>query len=163
MRVWIELRGRRMSVDWNPGTPTLVDGIPYEVDWMETQPGVFSLLWCDPEGRTRSFRCVADEGAVLVNGERFDYAEYDARSLRSLVPMAAGASGPTALKAPMPGRIVRLLVRAGERVEAGQGCLVMEAMKMQNELKAPRAGTVRKVNAVAGETVGAGAVLLVIE
>lgn len=163
MRVWIELRGRRICVDWNPGTSTLVDGIPYEVDWRETEQGVFSLLWSDPEGRVRSFRCSADKGAVLVNGERIDYVEHNPRSLRSLLPVAAGASGPTALKAPMPGRIVRLLVQAGELVEAGQGCLVMEAMKMQNELKAPRAGTVRKLDARAGETVAAGAVLLVVE
>jgi biotin carboxyl carrier protein len=161
--IWIELQGKRRRVDLSQGAPTLVDGVAYDVDWAETEPGVFSLLWTDVEGRTRSFRCVTGEGALEIDGEPVEYALYDPRSLRSFGPAAGGASGPRALKAPMPGRIVRLLVQAGEQVEAGKGCLVMEAMKMQNELKAPRAGIIKKVNAVEGETVAAGAVLLVIE
>jgi biotin carboxyl carrier protein len=63
----------------------------------------------------------------------------------------------------MPGRIVRVLVAAGETVAAGQGCVVVEAMKMQNELKAPRAGRIARLTAAVGDTVPAGAVLLVVE
>jgi len=127
---------------------------------------VLSLLWTDPDGRTRSFRCIADADLdgdlVVVNGERIAYAVYDPRSLRS-TSATASESGPKPLKAPMPGRIVRVLVEPGEKVTAGQGCVVMEAMKMQNELKAPRAGVVAKLAAKVGETVAAGAVLLVVE
>jgi biotin carboxyl carrier protein len=63
----------------------------------------------------------------------------------------------------MPGRIVRILVQVGDRIEAQQGLIVVEAMKMQNELKAPKAGDVIRVAVETGATVQAGEVLLVIE
>jgi biotin carboxyl carrier protein len=163
--VWVEVRGRKYKVELAEGAPAMVDGVPFGVDLKELEPGVLSLLWTDAEGPTRSFRCVADanaEGdAVVVNAERIGYAVYDPRSLRGTAS-AKAESGPKALKAPMPGRIVRVLVAAGETVEAGQGCVVMEAMKMQNELKAPKAGVVGRLAATVGETVTAGAVLLVV-
>jgi biotin carboxyl carrier protein len=63
----------------------------------------------------------------------------------------------------MPGRVVRLLVAAGDEVEEGQGVVVIEAMKMQNELKSPKAGRVARVGVVVGDTVGSGDVLVVVE
>ncbi len=158
---WIELRGRRVKVELGEGS-ALVDGIAYGVEGRELEPGVLSLLWTDSQGRTRSFRCVAEEDAVVVDGERVEYGVWDPRSLRGTAA-AGGESGPKPLKAPMPGRIVRVLVVAGETVQAGQGCVVVEAMKMQNELKAPKAGVVARLAAVVGETIAAGAVLLVVE
>jgi len=65
--------------------------------------------------------------------------------------------------APMPGKIVRVLIEQGASVEAGDSLIVVEAMKMQNEMKAPRAGVIAKLNAQAGATVNAGDVLAVIE
>jgi biotin carboxyl carrier protein len=160
--VWIEIAGRRLRVELPQGAPALVNGVPFAVDLRELEPGIVSLLWTDPDGRTRSFRCSTDAEAVLIDGQRIEYAVYDPRSLRG-----AGASGaetgPKPLKAPMPGRIVRVLVAAGETVAAGQGCVVVEAMKMQNELKAPRAGRIARLTAAVGDTVPAGAVLLVVE
>jgi biotin carboxyl carrier protein len=75
----------------------------------------------------------------------------------------AVASGPVSLRAPMPGRLVKLLVKAGEAVKAGQGVLVVEAMKMENELKAPRDGVVKQFHAAEGATVEAGEDLARIE
>lgn len=77
----------------------------------------------------------------------------------------AGAHGDEAARiiAPMPGKIVRVLVSAGEQVEAGAGIVVVEAMKMQNEMKSPKAGTVSSLNVQVGETVNAGEVLAVVE
>ena len=63
----------------------------------------------------------------------------------------------------MPGRVVRLLVEVGDEVEEGQGVVVIEAMKMQNELKSPKAGRVVRVGAGVGDTVGSGDVLVVVE
>jgi biotin carboxyl carrier protein len=63
----------------------------------------------------------------------------------------------------MPGKVVRVLVQVGEQVEAGAGLIVVEAMKMQNEMKSPRAGAVVSINVTAGDTVEAGALLAVIE
>jgi biotin carboxyl carrier protein len=160
--VWVEVGGKRLKVELASAGPVLIDGVELAVDLQELEPGVLSLLWTDSTGRTQSFRCVAEGSAVVVNGELVNYSIYDPRSLRG-AGAAATVSGPKALKAPMPGRVVRVLVLEGDVVEAGQGCVVIEAMKMQNELKAPKAGVVRKLAAGVGETVAAGAVLLVVE
>jgi len=101
-------------------------------------------------------------GEVWVNGSTFRAEVFDPRGLR-------GRRGPDSetgrksIAALMPGRIVRVLVEAGQTVEAGQGLVVVEAMKMQNEMKAPRAGKVAQVKAQPGTTVAAGEVLLVLE
>jgi biotin carboxyl carrier protein len=149
------------------GAPATVDGEGFQVDARELAPGVISLLLTLTDGTTRSFRCIADpaegDAAVVIEGERVGYAVSDPRRLRSASGSVAGSAGPRALKSPMPGRILRVLVEAGETVEAGQGCVVIEAMKMQNELKAPKAGTVAAIGVRVGETVAAGAVLLVVE
>ena len=73
------------------------------------------------------------------------------------------ASGPTRVTAPMPGKIVRLLVEPGAQVAADQGLVVMEAMKMENELRSPRAGRVKDLPAREGQTVETGALLAVVE
>ena len=76
---------------------------------------------------------------------------------------ASHVDGPQQVRAPMPGKIVKLLVKPGDRVEPRQGLVVVEAMKMENELRARAAGTVADVRAVEGTTVEAGAILIVIE
>jgi biotin carboxyl carrier protein len=76
---------------------------------------------------------------------------------------AAAGTGPQRIAAPMPGRIVRVLVAAGDEVKARQGLVVVEAMKMENELRAARDGRVRAVSVVEGQSVEAGAILLVVE
>jgi biotin carboxyl carrier protein len=76
---------------------------------------------------------------------------------------ASEASGPQQVKAPMPGKIVKLLVKPGDRVESRQGLVVVEAMKMENELRARSAGTVAEVRTVEGASVEAGAILVILE
>jgi len=75
----------------------------------------------------------------------------------------SGESGPVRLLAPMPGKVVRILAKVGQAVQAGQGIVVIEAMKMENELRVPRAGIVREVPALEGASVEAGALLAVVE
>ena len=77
-------------------------------------------------------------------------------------PAGQGGSGPRRIVAPMPGRVVKVLVKPGDAVEARQGLVVVEAMKMENELRAPGAGTVTEVKVVEGASVEANAVLVVI-
>lgn len=148
-----------------PDSPE-VDNTPIPADLHLLQPGVLSILLTLPDGTTRSFRCIADPDpespSVLINGIRIPYLVSDPRSLRAASPVST-TSGPRPLKSPMPGRIVRVLVAEGDTVELGQGCIVIEAMKMQNELKAPRAGTVRRLSATIGETVSANTTLLIVE
>lgn len=162
----VTLGDKTYKVELSAEGPPLVDGQPITVDSCEPQPGLLSVLLTTPEGRTQSFHCLADpsadDPAILINGQRIPYAITDPRSLRA-TSTTASATGPKPLKSPMPGRIVRVLVALGDEVEQGQGCVVIEAMKMQNELKAPRAGKVSKLTAVVGETVPANAILLIIE
>lgn len=120
--------------------------------------GTWSILI---DGRSYTVKILGG-GEVSVNGRVFHVDVYDPRELRGR-RSAADTSGPQAIAAPMPGRVIRVLVEPGQEVAAGEGLIVVEAMKMQNEMKAPRAGRVAAVKAVAGATVSAGDVLLVIE
>jgi pyruvate carboxylase subunit B len=85
------------------------------------------------------------------------------RTIRDLTAAQAGPVGPAPLVAPMPGLIVRVSVEPGDSVTAGQGLVVMEAMKMENELRAAGAGKVKAVHAVAGEAVNKGSLLVELE
>ena len=105
---------------------------------------------------------ILSAGEISVNGRVFRVDVFDPRELRGR-RSAADSSGPQAVAAPMPGRVIRVLVTPGQEVAADEGLIVVEAMKMQNEMKAPRAGRVAAVKTVAGATVSAGDVLLVIE
>jgi biotin carboxyl carrier protein len=111
----------------------------------------------------RQYRCVMDGDGVWIGGRRFGFEVEDPRSLQGRRGVGSGGEGPRAVKAPMPGRVVRVLVKAGDEVEEGQGLVVIEAMKMQNELKAPKAGRVARVMVEVSDTVGTGDVMAVVE
>ncbi|MBI3789963.1 MAG: biotin/lipoyl-binding protein [Gemmatimonadetes bacterium] len=100
--------------------------------------------------------------ALRMDGWRFDVEALDERSraIQDASQASAGARGPAPLLAPMPGLIVRVNVQVGDTVAPGQGLVVMEAMKMENELKAASAGTVAKVHATPGSAVEKGALLV---
>ena len=105
---------------------------------------------------------VLGDGEVSVNGRVFRVNVFDPRSMRGR-KRAADSEGRQSILASMPGRIIRVLVEVGEEVAEGQGLIVVEAMKMQNEMKAPKAGRVVEVKTVAGAAVAAGELLAVIE
>lgn len=140
----------------------LLDGEALDVEATLPRPGVLSLLVAG-----RSYRCVLDEDpsspAIYVGHVRYPYRVDDPRSLSSRRSQGGSAAGPVSLKAPMPGRVVRLLVQEGAEVAAQQGVVVIEAMKMQNELKAPKAGCVARILVEAGATVVSGQPLAIIE
>jgi biotin carboxyl carrier protein len=99
---------------------------------------------------------------VWVNGRRLSMEVYDPRDLRA--GKGAGSNhGRQEIAASMPGKVIRVLVAAGDTVEEGQGLVVVEAMKMQNEMKSPKSGRVAEVRVRADATVGAGEVLVVVE
>jgi pyruvate carboxylase subunit B len=102
---------------------------------------------------------------LWVDGYRFDVEALDERTsaIRELSKLSAAAAGPAPLVAPMPGLIVRVNVKAGDKVGQGQGLVVMEAMKMENELRAQAAGTVKSVNVTPGTAVEKGTVLIEME
>jgi biotin carboxyl carrier protein len=149
-----------------------IDGRAREVDLATTgdasgaqivavEAGVYSVL---TDGRSYEARIEQSDGYVIVfiDGHRFEIEIRDPRRW-SRQTGRQGAEGRLNVTAPMPGKIVRLLVAEGDAVAAGQGILVMEAMKMQNEMKAPKAGRVVSLTAREGATVAAGDVLAAIE
>jgi biotin carboxyl carrier protein len=100
---------------------------------------------------------------MVVGSARYAVDVQDPRSLRTRRAVAGNEAGPQKLKALMPGKVVRILVREKDEVKAGQAVLVMEAMKMQNEMKSPKDGKVQKMLAAEGSTVNAGDTLAIIE
>ncbi|HEU4631630.1 MAG TPA: biotin/lipoyl-containing protein [Gemmatimonadaceae bacterium] len=102
---------------------------------------------------------------LWVDGRRYEAEALDerTRAIRDMTAQSAAASGPAPLVAPMPGLVVRVHVAEGDAVQAGQGLVVMEAMKMENELRAPAAGRVARVLAAPGTAVEKGAVLVEID
>jgi len=102
---------------------------------------------------------------IWVDGFRHEVEALDERmrAIRELAGASAGPVGPAPLLAPMPGMIVRVNVQVGDRVDPGQGLIVMEAMKMENELRAQAAATVKAVLAQPGQAVEKGALLIELE
>jgi biotin carboxyl carrier protein len=117
---------------------------------------------------TRSYRCDIEarkdgQLAVLVNESVVPLEMLDEKKLR--LRRAAGKfslEGPQRIDAPMPGKVVRVLVKLGDEVQEGQGLVVVEAMKMENELKSPKPGKVAELHAVEGAAVESGVKLVVI-
>ena len=136
----------------------LVDGVPHRADIVRVEPDVYSVL---VDGRSMEVAIDAN-GDVWVDSARVSVEIQDPRKWsRGLA--ADAAHGPIVLKAAMPGKVVAVLVAVGEAIETGKGVLVVEAMKMQNEVKSPKAGTVQAIRVSTGDSVAAGQVLVVIE
>ena len=145
-----------------------VDGRHYDLEVRELAPGEYLLIngshvyKCRVEGK-RDSTPMGGSWSVVLRGQKHDMAIIDPKRLRSAQSWAAHQGGAAEIVSPMPGKIVRVLVEAGALVAAGAGIIVVEAMKMQNEMKAPKAGVVVSIRTEAGATVNAGDVLAVIE
>ena len=164
MKYVVQLNDERKSVSLDP------DGARYEAE-----PPAHAEL-SDVEGSpvrmvkigTHVYRVVAQKRqgrgryTLWVDGYRFETEALDerTRAIRDLSAASAGPTGPAPVLAPMPGLIVRVSVKVGDRVEAGQGLVVMEAMKMENELRATAPGIVKSVEVSAGTAVEKGALLV---
>lgn len=121
-------------------------------------PGTYSVVI-----GTASFRVtVGRAGEFLVNGQALTVEAFDPRERRASAG-SGGVHGSARVAAPMPGKVIRVLVAVDQEIKEGQGLVVVEAMKMQNEMKSPMAGRVTEVRVQAGATVAAGEVLVVIE
>ena len=127
----------------------------------EVGPGVFSVLL----GRRSITVHLVRTGPALeawVRGRRLSISVVDLRD-RPAMRERSHSAGRMDVSAQMPGRVIKLLVEQGARVESGQPVVVVEAMKMQNEMKSPKAGLVAKIYALEGATVAAGEKLLAVE
>ncbi len=145
------------------GVTAEIDGRRYELE-VRASGGV-AVIFNGPS----VYRCRIDatgetgKYGVVVGGRSYDISIIDPKRLRSGQDTVGHGHGAAEIVSPMPGKVVRVLVQPGNSVEAGAGIIVVEAMKMQNEMKAPKAGIVVSINAEAGATVNAGDVLAVIE
>jgi biotin carboxyl carrier protein len=165
MKIELEIDGQMIEGEFtlSGGAAQLsFGGATREAQVSEPEPGMFTVIIND-----RVYRCALEEspgGAVevIVNGERIPVAARDKKHLRGQAG-AAAASGQVKLLAPMPGKVVRVLLNAGDEVAARQGVMVVEAMKMQNEVQSPKAGKIAEIKVSEGKTVNAGEVLAVIE
>jgi biotin carboxyl carrier protein len=139
-----------------------LDGQNFDIDAVIPRRDVLSLVvdGCVYEIQREP---AATDLHLSVGGARFAVELRDPRSLRSRQRAGGDKKGPRKILAPMPGRIVRLLVAENSAVEVGQGIVVVEAMKMQNEIKSPKKGVVKKISATPGAAVNPGDVLAIVE
>lgn len=153
----------------------LMDGLEFAADMRPVSGGqLYSLLLdntsyevvLDPEGEQRNTGAVSARSVygVMVSGRRYVVRVQDERSRRlALADRSLRApEGELAVKAPIPGLIVRVVVTSGQSVMEGETVLILEAMKMENELRAPRAGTIHEVRVEPGMQVATGQVLVTI-
>jgi biotin carboxyl carrier protein len=160
--VTIDGKKYRLELNQSEGRWTCrLDGSEIEVDAARVRPDVLSLRVGNRAYDASSDR-VGNGWYVWIGGRRFLAEVRDPRSLRGRV-RPSDEQGPKKLTAPMPGKVVRILAGEGSEVEAGAGVMVVEAMKMQNEIKSPKKGTIRKLAVGPGAAVNAGDILAIVE
>jgi biotin carboxyl carrier protein len=136
-----------------------LDGEVVDADAVEIAPNIFSILL---KGKSYEIRVTpSPAGTLTLQNGRHEFAAevIDPRAWRGRRHGTLEAEGRQQILAPMPGKIIRVLAQAGEKVEAGQGLLVVEAMKMQNEIRSPKSGTVERLLVKEGQPVNAGEIL----
>ena len=159
----IDGRNYRLELDQAAGGwRCRMDGRDIIVDAVLTGGDVLSVL-IDGKAYEIKRERTPTETHLWVGSARYAAEVRDPRSLHSRKAGAGDDKSPKKLLAPMPGKVVRVLVAEKSEVQAGQGILVMEAMKMQNEIKSPKKGSVQKIVAVEGASVNAGDVLAIVK
>ncbi len=139
-----------------------IDGRVYELELREPEPRCYLFLR-DTEVHECRVSKTQDGFDVNLRGRNHAVAIVDPKRLRSGQNADRHSHGLAEITAPMPGKVVRVHIETGASVEKGAGVIVVEAMKMQNEMKSPRAGVVISINVKPGDTVNAGDVLAVVE
>ena len=160
----IEFAGKARTIEVERAGEHLhcaIDGRALEASAVEVAPGVYSILIGGESLEAR----VEPSGTglrVIVAGREYAATIRDPRQWRRDRGAAAQAEGRQQVLAPMPGKIVRVLVKAGETVQAGQGIVVVEAMKMQNEVRAPKSGILERLLVTENQAVRTGELLAVV-
>jgi len=141
----------------------ILDGKAVAADAVQISPNTVSVLLDDRSFEIHINRAVDGTMKLQCGPHEFSADISDPREWRGRKQSAAEVEGRQQIVAPMPGKVVRLLVATGEQVEAGQGLLVVEAMKMQNEIRSPKKGKVERLLAKEGQNVNAGEILAWVE
>jgi len=143
----------------------VIDGELYQVEVSEPEPYVYLIK---RDGRVYEAFVAPNERfdqpkVVTINKRDLEIRLIDPKRLRASTGSGEQADGLAEIRTAMPGKVARVLVETGSSVEKGDGVVVVEAMKMQNELKTPKAGIVKEIRAEEGATVSAGDILATIE
>jgi len=168
MKLQAETQGNKYEIEiLRDGSrlSTSIDGRNYELEASEPEPGTYLF-----KKDSRIFVAVvstsvnaADLSLVTINGQTHEIRVIDPKRLRGKKGDDVDASGKAEIKTAMPGKVVRIMVSVGDPVQKGDGVIVVEAMKMQNEMKSTKNGVIVEIKAAEGDTVGAGDILVVIE
>lgn len=163
------VNGEEKEVEINEVAPDryqiYIDGRHFDVDARAVSDTTLSMIVNNEAFNIESERDPNGGDNLLLRGHVFHVEVLDLRRmrLRKAQQAVGGPDGPVEITAPMPGKIVAVHVRDGQEVQEGQGLVVVEAMKMENELRAPKAGVVRNLRAQEGSAVDGGTVLCVVE
>ena len=138
-----------------------IDGREVEADAIEISPGVYSVLI---DGESIEVRIESDRFGLraAAKGSEYSVTIENPRDLKRNGTGAAEAQGRQNISAPMAGKIIRCLVSTGDQVQASQGLVIVEAMKMQNEIRSPKSGKVERIAVVEGQTVNPGDLVAVV-
>lgn len=168
MKLEAEASGQQYKIDLvrdGNSVTANIDGRPFEAEISEPERGVYLI-----KSNGRIVEAVVASPAepsapiqVTIAGRIFDVNVFDPKDLRGSARSDAHADGLAEVKTAMPGKVVKILAPGGSEVVKGQGVIVVEAMKMQNELRSPKDGIVRDIRVAEGATVAAGEVLATIE
>jgi biotin carboxyl carrier protein len=161
----IELDGKLRSVEvMHSGERArwTIDGSELDVDAVEVSPGIYSILIGGKSLEARVEAKGDSQLRVTVASREYEATIRNSRKWKRDRAAGAEAEGRQQVTTPMPGKIVLVLMKTGDAVDAGQGIVVVEAMKMQNEIRSPKSGTVERLLVVAGQTVNAGEVVAIV-
>jgi len=164
MKLIAELNNEKHEVEFRRDAENLfasVDGREYKLEASEVEPNVYLL-----KHENQIFQVYvspAEPAIVNLGNHSFEIKIADPKRLRGTGVSAGNADGAAEIKTAMPGKVVRILAEQGAAIKQGESVLVVEAMKMQNEMKSPKDGVVKEIRVAEGATVNAGDVLAVIE
>ena len=140
-----------------------IDGVEHVVDAHQVAHGLWSVLYRGASFVVDVTQLPTEEYEVLIKGDCHKFTLMNEQRRAMIRAGGKGSAGKAMLTSPMPGKVVKLLVAEGQEVEAGQGVIVVEAMKMENELKSAVTGKVKEIFVEEGQVVESGAKLLVVE
>lgn len=164
MKYDVEIQGRQVSIELEQRDSRIqarVGPRQYDIEVVFPEEGAYTFLAGDRVYEARVWASEPNSLNVTIGGQLFSTSIIDRKHRRSTTER--GTEGRQNLIAPMPGKVVRVLLAAGDEVTMGQGVVVVEAMKMQNEIKSPKSGRVLEVRVAEGATVNANQVLAVVE
>jgi len=164
MKYEVEIGSRQLSIELeqkNSSVHARIGSRNYKLEVFRPEAGVFTFLDGGRVYEARVFEAEQDALRVEIKGREFAVKIIDRKHRRAAAEHSI--EGRQNLVAPMPGKIVRVLLAVGDEVKSGQGVVVVEAMKMQNEIKSPKSGHVVEIRVAEGATVNANQVLAVVE